>query len=69
MNKYKVEITKTYCMDVKAWNRDEAETEAETMLEELEAKDMQHFKQTGDTIFLTYNVTDTDDPFDELIIK
>ena len=65
MNKYKVEITKTFCIDVKADNEESAKDRAEIGLVELEAKDRQHNNQTGDTEFMVYDVTDTDDPFNE----
>jgi len=65
MNKYKVEITKTFCLDVRADNEEGAKNFAENMLTGLEKIDQQHYKQTGDTDFLVYDVTDTDDPFDE----
>ena len=66
MKKYKVEITKTYCIDVKAKTEDGAKYLAENILEGLEAKDQQHHNQTGDTEFMVYDVTNTDDPFDEV---
>ena len=65
MKKYKVEITKTFCIDVKAKTEDGAKYLAEDILESIEAKDQQHYKQTGDTEFMVYDVTDTDDPFNE----
>ena len=65
MNKYKVEITKTYCIDVKAKTEDGAKYLAEDILEGLEAKDQQHYKQIRDTEFMVYDVTNTDDPFNE----
>ena len=65
MKKYKVEITKTFCIDVKAKTEDGAKYLAENILESIEAKDQQHYKQIGDTEFMVYDVTDTDDPFNE----
>ncbi len=63
MKKYKVEITKTYTLDVLAENEKEATDKAEADLTGLEAKDQQHYNQTGDTDFIVYDVTDTDDSF------
>jgi uncharacterized membrane protein len=65
MKKYKVEISKTFCIDVKAKNGEEAKDRAELDLEELEKEDNQVYSQTGDTIFTVYDVTDTDDHFDQ----
>jgi len=67
MKKYKVEITKTFCIDVLAENEGDAKGRAEIKLESLEAKDLQHYHQTGDTGFILYDVTDTDDPFGRLL--
>ena len=63
MNKYKIEITKTYCIDVLADNQREAENIAEQRLDEMMLAGTEHYNQTGDTIFTGYDVTNTDDPF------
>lgn len=63
MNKYKIEITKTFCIDVFAKDEETAKSLAERGLENLEATDQQHNYQTGDTDFIVYDVTDTEDPF------
>jgi uncharacterized membrane protein len=65
MKNYKVEISKTFCIDVKAKNEEEAKERAEISLEELEKRDKQVYSQTGDTIFMVYDVTDTDDFFED----
>lgn len=63
MKKYKVEITKTYCIDVEATSRELAEAEAENILDQAMLDGVEHYKQIGDTEFITYDVTNTDDPF------
>jgi len=66
MKKYKVEITKTFCIDVYEEDEEKAKNKAEIGLQELEKVDRQHYNQTGDTEFLVYDVTDTDDPFNPI---
>lgn len=63
MRKYKVTITKTYCIDVLAPTQKVAEDNAETILDADMRDGIEHYKQIGDTEFTTYDVTDTDDPF------
>lgn len=63
MKKYKIEITKTYCIDVLAEDQKHAEDTALTRLDELMLAGMEHYKQTGDTLITAYDVTNTDDPF------
>lgn len=67
MNKYKVEITKTFCLDVEAENEEQAKDLAENDLIKLEVEDRQHYYQTRDTDFTVYDITNTDDPFNPLI--
>lgn len=64
MKNYKIEITKTFCIDVKAKDEETAKIKAENILSEFEKDDLQHYHQTGDTEFNVYDVTDTDDHFD-----
>ena len=66
MKKYKVEITKTFCLDVLGESEEQAKSIAENSLESLEKDDKHHYNQTGDTEFLVYDVTETDDPFDPI---
>lgn len=63
MNKYKVEITKTYCIDVLANNTAEAIEKAEPVLDQKMLLGTEHHYQTMDTDFVVYDVSDTDDPF------
>lgn len=63
MNKYKVEITKTYCIDVLEHHENEAIEKAEAILDEKMLQGTEHYLQTGDTVFNTYDVSNTDDPF------
>jgi len=63
MKKYKVEFiqTETYIVDVKAENEEEAREKAENKWDEGD------YQETGDlnVDISVYDVTDTDDPFDE----
>jgi len=63
MNKYKIEITKTYAIDVLAKNGLEATNKAEEILDADMLAGTEHYRQTGDTDFSIFDVTDTDDPF------
>lgn len=63
MKKYKVEITKTYVIDVLANDRQEAENKAQDILDADMLAGTEHYRQTGDTFIQTYDVTNTDDPF------
>lgn len=63
MKKYKVEITKTYCIDVEATSDKEAIEKAEPILDQAMLDGTEHYKQIGNTDFITYDVTNTDDPF------
>jgi len=63
MKKYKVQITKTYCIDLLAENE---EAVADTALEKLDGYMLageEHYYQTGDTDIETFDVTGSDDPF------
>lgn len=66
MKKFKVEITKTYCIDVLSSNEADAIEDAETLLDGLMIAGAEHYHQTGDTLFTAYDVTNTDDPFNPL---
>ena len=66
MNKYKIEITKTFCIDVYSKTEEEAKRLAENELERQEALNIQHYAQTGDTEFTAYEVSETDDPFNPI---
>lgn len=63
MKKYKIEITKSYVMDVEATAKELAEAEAENILDQAMLDGTEHYLQVGDTIFTAYDVTNTDDPF------
>ena len=64
--KFKIEITKTYCIDVVARTQEEAEDLACVYLDMvmLDGKDV--YYQTGNTEFNSYDVTNTDDPFNQI---
>jgi len=62
MKNYKVEITKTYCIDVNAKDEKDAEKIADNILDEMESNDNQHYNLTGDN-YTVYDVTNTDDSF------
>lgn len=62
MKKYKVEITKTYIIDVLANDRQQAEDKASSILNVLMRQGTEHYKE-GETFYQTYDVTNTDDPF------
>lgn len=64
MNKYKVQITKTYTLDILANDTQEAENLASTHLESLMTNGVEHYYE-GETQFETFNVNDTDDGADE----
>jgi len=61
---YKVEVTRTYCIDVVADDSDTAQAKAEIHLDAEMLEGTEHNLQTGDTVFQVYDVTNTDDPFD-----
>lgn len=63
MNKYKVQITKTYCIDLLAENEKTATDTALEKLDEYMLAGEEHYYQTGDTDIETFDVTNTDDPF------
>ena len=70
MNKYKVEMTQTevFVIDVKANTEQEAEEKAIKKFEELEAQGTEHYhniEKGGLEIGTVYDVTDTEDPFNE----
>lgn len=62
MKKYKVEISKTYTIDVLADDRQDAEYKASEVLDTLMRNGTDHYKE-GETFYQTYDVTNTDDPF------
>ncbi len=65
MKKYKIEITKTYCIDILSDETDYEKLQ-EMACEILDTKMLQgteHFFQKGDTEYSIYDVTGTDDPF------
>ena len=65
MKKYKVEITQTFCFNVLADYEEQAKDRAEISLMELQKIDQQHNNLIGDTVFMVYDITDTDDSFCE----
>ncbi len=66
MNKYKIEITKTYCIDVFAESQGDAENVALNKLDEFMLGGTEHYYQTGDTDIVAYDVTNTDDIFNPI---
>lgn len=66
MKKYKIEITKTYCVDIEAKGETEQNIlteQAEAILDQKMLAGTEHYLQTNDTEFYVYDVTDTEDPF------
>jgi len=63
MNKYKVSITKTYCIDVLATSEEQVIQLAEPILDQKMLDGTEHYNQTGDTDFMVYEVTNTEDLF------
>lgn len=62
MKNYKVQIIKTYCIDVKAEeNNAELIQRAENILDKNMLNGTEHYMQTGDTDFMVFDVTGTDD--------
>ena len=69
--KYKIEIVKTYCIDIETQNETDQNTlnhYAEQFLDRAMLAGSEHYLQTGDTEFVVYDVTHTDDPFTSNII-
>lgn len=67
MKKLKIEITKTYCIDILCDNettQEQAIEQAENILDRKMLGGTDHYVQTGDTEFQVYDVTNTEDPFD-----
>ena len=70
MKKYKIEFEQRerYVIDVKAKTEKEAIKKAEKRFDEIEVQGIKHNYNNGDGEFLVhmiYDVTDTDDPFNE----
>lgn len=65
-NKYKVEITKTFCVDVIATNEEEAKEFASVELWNAQVEDKSHYLETGNDDICVYDVTKTDDPFNPI---
>lgn len=63
MQKYKVQITKSYVIDVLERDEEQATIIAKIKLNELEALDQQHYHEDRDPEVTVYDVTNTDDPF------
>jgi len=66
MNKYKVQITKTYVIDLQlseVATQEDIIKVAEDILDAKMLSGTEHYNQTGDTDFLVFDVTNTDDPF------
>lgn len=63
MKKIKVQITKTYVIDVLAENEAEAIEKAQPILDQQMINGIHHYYEVGDTDIVTFDVTDTDDPF------
>lgn len=66
MQKYKIEITRTYCIDIEAKTEAEAQAIATTYLDSHMANRTEHYLESRDPEYTTYNVTDTEDPFNPL---
>lgn len=62
---YKVQITKTYVIDVTSINEDSAIQCAENILDMQMLNGTEHYNQTGDTDFMVFDVTNTDDDFNQ----
>lgn len=65
MKKYKIEITKTYCIDILSDETDYEKLQ-DTACEILDQKMLagtEHYNQTGGTEYSVYDVTGSDDPF------
>lgn len=65
MNKYKIEITRTYCIDILSDETDYEKLQ-DMACDVLDAKMLQgteHYNQKGDTEYSVYDVTGTDDSF------
>lgn len=65
MNKYKIEITKTYCIDILSDETDYEKLQdmASEILDQKMLSGTEHYNQTGDTEYSVYDVTGSDDPF------
>lgn len=63
MKKYKIEIRKTYVIDVLAKSEADAIAEAEPTPDQRMLNGTEHYVQIGDTEYTAYDVTNTDDPF------
>ena len=66
MKKYKIEIEKTYCIDVQEDDIFKAKELAEEYLDKAMLAGTEHYNQTGDTNFSVYDVSNTDDPFNPI---
>lgn len=63
MTNYKVQITKTYVIDVVAENEAEAQKRAAYVLESKENTLMQHYHESESPDIVVFDVTNTDDAF------
>ena len=66
MNKYKVQITKTYCIDVKAIDQRQAQEKADTYLFNSLQEGMGHYLEAGDQDVVVFDITNTDDNFNSI---
>jgi len=60
--------TETFVVDVKAKSEEEAINLASEKFADIKEKGMEHYNQVGDLMIdvgTVYDVTNTDDPFDE----
>ena len=69
MYKYKIQIKKTYCIDILSktlpTNDDESlRMEADRILSEKMRNGIDHYNETESPDYMIFDVTNTDDPFD-----
>ena len=60
---YKVQITKTYVIDVTSINEDFAKQGAQNILDIKMREGIEHYNESGDPDFVVFDVTNTDDDF------
>jgi len=63
MQNIKVQITKTYCIDIIAKDNTEALEIAKHILDERMLAGTDHYYETVDPEYTFFDVTNTDDPF------
>lgn len=66
MKNYKVEVYPKFCIDIQAEDEKEIRDKAEEYLYEAMRNGTAHYLSTGETEYIVYDVTDTDDPFNPI---